>query len=185
MPGLTRALTAAIATLAVLAPAADGATVGTASVNATGLGARAARLPTFPAPSNVRIVPEPCPLAISDGEPACVPDADTIYFAPWVWHPRLTLEHERFHIIDRRGDLTDAQRAEFMRLRGFGPLNGVPRTWRSGANSPHEQAAEAWAYCSMRREQRFRGKVVAGYDYAAPVRVHREICALFATVAVR
>lgn len=100
-------------------------------------------------PSPVAIERAGCPGRV---EPACaVPGR--IWVAPTLHHQefRYTLAHETGHEVDYQL-LTDAQRDAFR------ASSHDPRSWRAdGGDSPHEQWAEAFAFCTSSHEQRMAG----------------------------
>ena len=95
---------------------------------------------------------------------------------PAIWlAPSRTTRHDLYHEMGHLYDyfvLTEATRQRFLSLRQD------RRPWRSAPNSPHEQFAEAYAFCATGRAPLFAGRVLGGYGYTPSLRAHKRICAL-------
>jgi hypothetical protein len=88
---------------------------------------------------------------------------------------RLSFFHELFHDFDEAGPLTDADRAEFMRImRLRGP-------WRQDDHdaSPNEAFADGAAACAKRdRVRTFETSIAFSGSYQPTARQHQAVCAL-------
>ena len=113
------------------------------------------------------VVYEPCPWVESVG---CTSPGKPIYMDP-DWASRELLRHELGHQFDYQV-MDDTERD------GFRALIGDPRPWRAeGGNSPHEQFAEAYSLCVVRRARVYHLRN-GGYGYAPRWRTHKRVCAL-------
>lgn len=133
---------------------------------------------TLPGGASMRVRLHRAPTA--SAEPAgmflgSTPDMDVVYWDPKFFHGRAgkaTMLHELTHRYDRRG-MTDATRRRFERIMGD------TRPWRSGANSPHEQFAEAASAYMMGYKRARVARNRSGYDFRPNRRQWRQVRRLF------
>lgn len=140
-----------------------------------------AKVPT--PPTTIQIEETPCPS--DDRTSACTWVGGPIHLVPRRLGP--VVRHEFLHELGHSFDylvMTEWARARFLKIIRDSP------PWHAPANSPHEQFAEAWAFCARfgaaKRSRRLRRRMLfasVGYGYALNWRTHRRACALIQNVA--